>query len=80
MDFRSVNYAIFDLLNAPILPTKFRVNWPFGSRGAKQNRFKRWRKCGNFGFQIGTTLATFSLQVTLILPTKFRFSWPYGSG
>ena len=33
--------AIFDLQVKPILPTKFRVNWPFGSGGAK-NRFSRW--------------------------------------
>ena len=33
--------AIFDLWVTPMLPTKFRVNWPFGSGEAK-NRFSRW--------------------------------------
>ena len=34
--------ASFDLTVAPILPTKFQVNWPFGS-GEVQNRFSRWQ-------------------------------------
>ena len=33
--------AIFDLQITPMLPTKFQVNWPFGSGEAK-NRFSRW--------------------------------------
>ena len=33
--------TIFHLQVAPILPTKFRVNWPFGSKEAVQNRFSR---------------------------------------
>ena len=33
--------AIFYLQVAPIRPTKFRVNWLFGS-GEEQNRFSRW--------------------------------------
>ena len=34
--------AIFDLQVAPILPTKFPVNWPF-VLGDVQNRFSRWQ-------------------------------------
>ena len=34
--------AIFDLQVAPILPTKFPVNWPFGSEEEAENRFSRW--------------------------------------
>ena len=64
--------AIFDLQVTPILPTKFRVNWPFGS-GEEA-------KGGYLGFPIGTILAIFDLQVTLILPTKFGVNWPFGSG
>ena len=33
--------AIFDLQVAPILPTKFGVNWPFSSGEEVQNRFSR---------------------------------------
>ena len=35
--------AIFDQQVSPILPTKFPVNWPFGSGEEVQNRFSRWR-------------------------------------
>ena len=31
--------AIFDLRVTPMLPTKFRVNWPFGSGEEAKNRF-----------------------------------------
>ena len=34
--------AIFDLRVAPMLPTKFRVNWPFCSGEEAKNRFSRW--------------------------------------
>ena len=34
--------AIFDLLVTPMLPTKFRVNWPFSSGEETKNRFSRW--------------------------------------
>ena len=34
--------AIFDLRVIPMLPTKFRVNWPFGSGEEAKNRFSRW--------------------------------------
>ena len=32
---------IFDLQVTPMLPTKFRVNWPFGSGVEAKNRFSR---------------------------------------
>ena len=35
--------AIFDLQVTQILPTKFGVNWPFGSGNEVKNRFSRWR-------------------------------------
>ena len=34
--------AIFDLQVTQMLPTKFRVNWPFGSGEEAINRFSRW--------------------------------------
>ena len=48
-----------------MIPTKFQVNWLFGSEEAK-------KKKKIFGFPIGTILAIFDLQVTPMLPTKFR--------
>ena len=35
--------ATFDLQVTLMLPTKFRVNWPFGSGEEAKNRFSRWR-------------------------------------
>ena len=34
--------AIFDMQLTPMLPTKFQVNWPFGSGEEAKNRFSRW--------------------------------------
>ena len=34
--------AIFDLQVAPILTTKFQVNWPFSTGEEGQNRFSKW--------------------------------------
>ena len=34
--------VIFDLQVTPMLPTKFRVNWPFGLGEEVKNRFSRW--------------------------------------
>ena len=61
-----------------MLPTKFRVNWPFCSEEAK-NRF-RGGHGGQLGFPIRTILTIFGLQVTPMLPTKFRVKWPFSSG
>ena len=58
-----------------MLPSKFGVNWPFGSGEEVKNRFSRW-----LGFPIRTILAIFDLQVTPILPSKFGVNWPFGSG
>ena len=56
-----------------MLPSKFGVNWPFGSGEEAKNRFSRWPP-------IGTSLAIFDLQVTPMLPSKFGVNWPFGSG
>ena len=34
--------AIFDLQVILMLPSKFGVSWPFGSREEAKNRFSRW--------------------------------------
>ena len=34
--------ATFDLQVTTMLPTKFHVSWPFGSREEAKNRFSRW--------------------------------------
>ena len=58
-----------------MLPIKFQVNWPFGSKEEK-NRFSRWLPQRPSGISDQTILATFDLQVTRMLPTKFRIKWP----
>ena len=70
--------AIFYLQVTLMLPTKYRVNWPFGSGGEAKNRF--FQDGGHLGFPIGMILAIFDLQVTPMLPTKYRVSWPRGVG
>ena len=67
--------ATFDLQVTPMLPTKFGVNWHFGSGEEAKNRFSRqppWYG-GHLGFLIGTILAIFDLQVTPKLLSKFGF-------
>ena len=60
-----------------MLPTKFRVNWPFSSGEEAKNSFQDG---GHLEFPIGTILAIFDLQVTLMLPTKFQINWLLGLG
>ena len=62
-----------------MLPTKFQVNWPFGSEEAKID-FQDGCHGGQRGFRIGTILAIFDLQVIPMFPTKFQVDWPFGSG
>ena len=35
--------ATFDLEVTPMSPSKFGVNWPFGSEEGAKNRFSRWQ-------------------------------------
>ena len=70
--------AIFDLQVTLMLPTKFRVIWPFCSGKEAKYRFSRWPSLMHFGFPIGKILAIFALQVTPMLPAKFRIKWPFG--
>ena len=62
-----------------MLPTKFRVNWPFGSEEAK-NRFSRWLPWWPSWILDGKILAIFDQQVTPMSPTKFGVNWPFGAG
>ena len=63
-----------------MIPTKFRVSWPFSSGEEVKNRFQDGRHGGHLGFSTGTILGIFHLQVTLMIPTKFQVNWPFGSG
>ena len=72
--------AIYDLQVVLMLPSKFGVNWPFGSGEEEKIDFQDGGHGGHLGFPIGKILATFDLQVTLMLPSKFGVNWPFGSG
>ena len=63
-----------------MLPTKFRVSWPFGSGKEAKIRFQDGGHGGHLGFPTRTILAIFILQVTPMLPTKYRVNWPRGVG
>ena len=65
-----------------MLPTKFRVNWPFSSGSKKRRKIHFQDGChgGHLGYPIGTILAIFDLQVTPMSPTKFGVNWPFGAG
>ena len=54
--------AIFDVIHVtPMLPSKFGVNWPFGS--GKEAKIDFQDGChGSLGFPIGTILAIFDLR------------------
>ena len=72
--------AIFNLQVTLMLPSKFGVNWPFGSGEEAKIDFQDGSHGGHLGFPIGTILAIFDLQVTLMVPSKFGVNWPFGSG
>ena len=62
-----------------MLPTKFQVNWPFGSGEEVKNRLSRWPQRLHAGFQIVMILAIFDLrqpnasfQVSSQLAFQFR--------
>ena len=68
--------TIFDLQVALILPTKFPVNWPFGSEEEVQNRFSRghsvqkkrkiyFQDGGHLGFPISMILAIFEEELVV---------------
>ena len=71
--------AIFDLQATLMLPTKFGVNWPFGSGEAK-NRFSRWQSWWpswifdqhNFSYFCSTSHPDASYQVWSQLAFLFR--------
>ena len=72
--------AIFDLQVTRMLPTKFQVNWHFGSGGEGKNRFSRWllqlpswisnRK--DFNYFWSSSQPDVSYQVSSQLAYRFR--------
>ena len=76
-------YSILDLQVTRMLPTNFRVKWPFSFSVQEKKRkihFKDGCHSGHLGCLIGMNLSIFDLQVTLMLPTFFKANKPFGSG
>ena len=61
----------FNLSVTPMLPAKFRVNFPFASGEEAKNRFSRWSTWWPSWMSNRTILAIIDLQVTPMFPTKF---------
>ena len=73
LDFQSGNnFNYFYLQDTPIIPTRFRVNWPLRSGGDGQNRFSKWQPWWPFWISDWNDFTYFflDLQVTPVLPTK----------
>ena len=69
--------AIFDLQVNPMLPTKFQVNWAFGSGEEAKNRFSRWRPSwifnqNTFSYFLSTCHPDASYQVSSQLAQRYR--------
>ena len=76
-DFLSQTWYFY-LQVTPMLPTNFRVNWPFSSEEEKVKiDFQDGR---HLGFLIRTILAILYRQVIPMLPTNFQINWPFDSG
>ena len=72
---------IFYLQVSLMLPTKFRVNWPFPSGEAAKNRFSRWPPWQQSWISNRDDLSYFLIyQVTAMLLIKFQVNKPFGSG
>ena len=77
LGFQSARFKLFlDLQVTLMLPSKFKVNWPFGSGDEAKNRFSNWRPWLPSWISDRNGLVIFDLQVTPMLPTKFRVNWP----
>ena len=72
--------AIYDLQVTAMLPTKFKVNWPFCWGEEAKNRFSRWRPWRPSWISNQNIFSCFWCTSPLMLPTKFQVNWPFGSG
>ena len=72
--------AIFDLQVSQMLPTKFRVKWPFGSGEETKNRFSRLPPWQPSWISDRNDFSYFWSTSHPMLPTKFWVNWPFGSG
>ena len=62
-----------------MLPTKFQVNWHFGSGEEEKIDFLDGDS-GHLGNPIRRILVIFNLLATPVFPNKFQDNWPFSSG
>ena len=55
-----------------MLPTKFQVNWPFGSGEEAKNKFSRWLQWQPSWISDRNDFGYVCLQVASMLPTKLE--------
>ena len=72
--------AIFDLPVTPILPTKPRVDWPFGSGEKSKNTLSRLPPWWPSWISDRIDFSYFWSISHPILPTKVLVNWHFGSG
>ena len=77
LDFRLNHLSYFWSAVTPMLPTKFQVNWPFGSGEEEKNRFSRWRPSSffdwnNFSYFWSTSYPNTTHQVSSQPVQRFR--------
>ena len=62
-----------------MLPTKFRLSWPFGSGEEAKNRFLRWQPWRQSWIYNQNDFGYFDLPATPMLPIKFQDNLPFVS-
>ena len=72
--------AIFDLRVTPMLPTKFRVNWPFSSGEEAKNRFSRWLPWQPSWISDWQDFSYFWPTSHPNVSYKVWVNWPFGAG
>ena len=75
LDFRTT-LAIFDVQVTPMLPTKFQVNWPFGSGEEAKNRFSRWPPRRPTSISDRNDFSCFWSTSHPMLTTELQVNWP----
>ena len=74
-------FAISNIQATPLLPTKFQVNWPFGSGEKVKKRFSRCRPWRPSWISGRNDFSFFLIyKFAPMLPTKFQVHWPFDSG
>ena len=81
LDFRSKQFKLFLNLHVTLmLPTKFRVKWPFSSGEEAKNRFSRWLSWRPSWISDRDDFSYFCSTGHLDASYLFKVNKPFGSG